>query len=120
MGKKRTAPEIYPRFRILCGPDIAIGPGKAELLDQVQETKSIARAAKRMKMSYMRAWTLIKTMECCFKRPLVSAVRGGAKGGGAALTETGQKVLTLYHRLETESLQATRATWSELRTLLRD
>ena len=34
--------------------------------------------------------------------------------------ETGQKVLTLYHRLETESLQATQATWSELRSLLRD
>jgi len=65
MGKKRTAPEIHPRFRILCGPDIAIGPGKAELLDQVQATKSIARAAKRMKMSYVRAWTLIKTMERC-------------------------------------------------------
>ena len=120
MGKKRTAPQIHPRFRILCGPDIAIGPGKAELLDHVQETKSIARAAKRMKMSYMRAWTLIKTMERCFKRPLVRAARGGSKGGGASLTETGQKALTLYHRLETESLQATQATWSELRTLLRD
>ena len=120
MGKKKTAPQIHPRFRILCGPDIAIGPGKAELLDQVRDTKSIARAAKRMKMSYMRAWTLIKTMERCFKQPLVRAARGGAKGGGAALTEAGQKVLTLYYRLETESLQATQATWNELRTLLRD
>ena len=120
MRKKRTAREIHPRFRILCGPDIAIGPGKAELLDHVQDTKSIRRAAKRMKMSYMRAWTLIKTMERCFKQPLVKAARGGAKGGGAALTETGQKALTLYHRLETESLQATEGTWSELRTLLRD
>src|SRR5882672_12601433 len=120
MRKKRTAREIHPRFRILCGPDIAIGPGKAELLDHVQDTKSIRRAAKRMKMSYMRAWTLIKTMERCFKQPLVRAARGGAKGGGAALTETGQRVLTLYHRLETESLRATERAWSELRTLLRD
>ena len=120
MGQKKTPTEIRPRFRIVCGPDIAIGPGKAELLEHLQQTRSIAHAAKRMKMSYMRAWTLIKTMERCFKQPLVRAARGGAKGGGAALTETGQKVLTLYHRLETESLQATQATWSELRSLLRD
>ncbi len=120
MGKKRTAPELHARFRILCGPDIAIGPGKAELLEYVQDTSSIARAAKRMKMSYMRAWTLIKTMERCFKQPLVRAARGGVKGGGAALTETGQKALTLYHQLEAESLQATQTTWSELRRLLRD
>ena len=120
MVQKRTRTEICPRFRILCGPDIAVGPGKAELLEHLQQTRSIARAAKRMKMSYMRAWTLVKTMERCFKQPLVRAARGGAKGGGAALTETGQKVLTLYHRLETESLQATQATWNELRTLLRD
>ena len=120
MVQKRTRTEICPRFRILCGPDIAVGPGKAELLEHLQQTRSIVRAAKRMKMSYMRAWTLIKTMERCFKQPLVRAARGGSKGGGAALTETGQKALTLYHRLETESLQATEGTWSELRTLLRD
>jgi molybdate transport system regulatory protein len=120
MGKKRKPTEICPRFRIRRGPDIAIGPGKAELLEHLQQTRSIARAAKSMKMSYMRAWTLIRTMERCFKQPLVRAARGGAKGGGAALTETGQKVLSLYQRLETESLQATQATWSELRTLLRD
>src|SRR2546428_12408004 len=120
MGKKRTAPQIHPRFRILCGSDIAIGPGKAELLDHVQDTKSIARAAKRMNMSYMRAWTLIKTMERCFKQPLVKAARGGPKGGGAELTATGQMVLALYHRLQARSLQATQAVWRELQELLRD
>ena len=102
------------------GKEIALGPGKVELLKHIATTGSIAEAAERMEMSYMRAWTLIKTMERCFKQPLVRAARGGTKGGGAALTETGQRALTLYHRLETESLQATQATWSELRSLLRD
>src|SRR2546426_12295509 len=118
--QKQAGKAILPRFRVLCRKDIAVGPGKAELLEHLQETGSIVEAAKRMGMSYMRAWTLIKTMERCFKQPLVKAARGGPKGGGAALTETGQKALTLYHRLETESLQATEGTWSELRTLLRD
>jgi len=102
------------------GSHIALGPGKVKLLDHIRERGSNVSAAKRMGMSYMRAWTLIKTMEGCFKQPLVRAARGGAKGGGAALTEAGQKVLTLYYRLGTESLQATQATWSELRILLRD
>src|SRR2546428_12617688 len=120
MGKKRTAPQIHPRFRILCGSDIAIGPGKAELLDHVQDTKSIARAAKRMKMSYMRAWTLIKTMERCFKQPLVRAARGGTKGGGAAPTETRQRAVTLYHPLETESFKATQSTRGGVGKVLSD
>src|SRR5438034_9385659 len=119
MVKKRTAPEIHPRFRILCGPDIAIGPGKAELLDHVQDTKSIARAAKRMGMSYMRAWTLIKTMEGCFKQRLVQTQRGGKQGGGADLTETGRKVTALYHGMEENCLRATRRGWQKMLRELR-
>jgi len=111
---------IRLRMRVLCGSEIAIGPGKAELLNHLRQTKSIRKAAERMGMSYMRAWTLIKTMERCFKRPLVKAVRGGAKGGGAELTETGQRALALYQQLEAESLEAVQATWRELRGLLRD
>lgn len=117
--QKRTDKAIIPRFRVLCGNDIAVGPGKAELLEQLQKTGSIAEAAKRMGMSYMRAWTLIKTMERCFKHSLVKAIRGGRKGGGAELTATGQKVLALYHQLEAESLRATAIPWRELRDLLR-
>ena len=118
--QKQAGKAILPRFRVLCRNDIAVGPGKAELLEHLQETGSIVEAAKRMGMSYMRAWTLIKTMERCFKQPLVKAARGGPKGGGAELTATGQMVLALYHRLQARSLQATQAVWRELQELLRD
>lgn len=115
-----SSKSLRPRFRILCGSDIAIGPGKAELLEKVHEVGSIAEAAKQMGMSYMRAWTLIRTMQRCFKQPLLSVARGGAKRGGAKLTDTGRKVLELYHALEEESLQATESTWKQFRNLLRD
>src|SRR5437773_1708030 len=60
---------LHPRLRITCGADIALGPGKVKLLELVAQTGSIAKAARRMQMSYMRAWTLIKTMErCCRPR----------------------------------------------------
>ena len=67
--------------------DIALGPGKVDLLTLIKKTGSIREAAERMHMSYMRAWTLIKTMNACFKEPLVEAVRGGKEGGGAEFLE---------------------------------
>ena len=95
-----------------------MGPGKARLLEQLQKTGSIAEAAERMGMSYMRAWKLIKTMERCFKQPLVEVKRGGAKGGGAELTKAGKEVLELYQRMEAESLRASRAAWHRMLKLL--
>ena len=118
--KKKSENCFRPRFRIHCGDDIAIGPGKAELLEKVREAGSISEAAKQMGMSYMRAWTLIRTMQRCFKQPLIKVVRGGPKGGGAELTDTGRRILELYHRLEEQCLEATQETWGRIKELLRD
>lgn len=118
-SSKPSVPVLRPRLRITCGEDIALGPGKAELLQYLKETGSIAEAARRIGMSYMRAWTLLKTMERCFKQPLVKAGRGGRQGGGAALTETGLKALALYQKMEAESLRTIQPVWQELRRLLR-
>jgi molybdate transport system regulatory protein len=60
---RETVPvTIRPRWRVMWPDEIALGPGKAELLALVEETGSINEAAHRMGMSYMRAWSLIKTM----------------------------------------------------------
>ena len=107
-------------MRVLCGEDIALGPGKVDLLALIGETGSIREAAERMGMSYMRAWTLIKTMNACFREPLVVGSRGGKERGGAVLTQTGRMALKLYQRLEAQSLKACGGTWRELRNLLTD
>jgi molybdate transport system regulatory protein len=123
--KKKTASSgsisLQPRFRITLKREIALGPGKAELLQLVAETGSIGEAAKRMRMSYMRAWSLIQTINRCFKEPLVLATHGGEGGGGGAeLTEAGYKVAALYQRMEKAGLRATTAHWNQLRQLLRN
>src|SRR5215813_6041910 len=105
-SKRSRVPSLLPRLRVLWGEDIALGPGKVDLLALIGQTGSIREAAKRMHMSYMRAWTLIRTMNRCFKEPLVEAVRGGRQGGGARLTKTGLMALTLYQRMEKASLTA--------------
>lgn len=118
--KSKFRSSLFPRWRIVSGKDIAFGPGKAELLALVAATGSIGKAAKRMGMSYMRAWSLIQTMNACFKQPVVKAARGGCQRGGAQLTATGRRVLTLYQRMEKAALAAVQTDWRALQKLLCD
>ena len=84
---------LEPRIRILLGSSIAIG-GKAALLEAISETGSIAAAGRRMGMSYRRALVLAKTMNACFREPVIEATKGGLGGGGARLTAMGQQILS--------------------------
>lgn len=95
-----------PRLRVLLGAAIAIGPGKADLLDAIAASGSISAAAKRMGMSYRRAWLLVDTMNGCFRGPLVASTRGGAGGGGAQLTPLGVEVLARYRDMEATALDS--------------
>lgn len=96
--------ELKPR--ILLGDVRAMGPGKADLLELIDETGSISAAAKRMQMSYRRAWMLVDQMNASFKHPLVRASMGGRGGGGAHITEAGRDILAHYRRMQA-ALEAT-------------
>ena len=97
--------DIRLRMRVHFG-DAMIGPGKADLLAGIARTGSIAAAGREMGMSYKRAWMLVETLNAMFHAPLVDSTRGGPRGGGAVLTETGAQVLALYRRIEGESRAA--------------
>lgn len=77
-------------------PHGRFGPGKAQLLRAIADTGSISAAAKTMKMSYARAWSLIRDMNETFGDKLVGTFAGGHRRGGANLTPTGEQVLALY------------------------
>ena len=93
---------LRPRLRILHGEEIALGPGKADLLEAIDRAGTLAEAAGRLGMSYMRAWKLVRTMNGCFRSPLVETARGGAERGRASLTPTGRAMRDLYRRMEAE------------------
>jgi molybdate transport system regulatory protein len=119
-GKSASlTPTLKPRLRVIWGKNIALGPGKAELLARVGETGSISEAARQMRMSYNRAWLHIQDINRGFKSPLVVSLRGGKAGGGAELTETGRRVLKLYQQMELASLRAVQADWRSLQKFLR-
>jgi molybdate transport system regulatory protein len=101
-------------LRVILRRGIAFGPGKAELLEHIRDSGSIAAAGRRMKMSYTRAWGLVEAMNRDFGTPLVRSAKGGAERGGAILTPLGLEVLQRYRRIQDKSMRAAAA---ELRAL---
>lgn len=108
------------RLRIVFGPEEMMGPGKAELLERIAATGSIAAAGRGMGMSYKRAWMLVETLNAMFAEPLVTSTRGGPGGGGAALTDAGEAVLRLYREVEAAATTTGAAALSKLQSMLRD
>ncbi len=115
-GNKQTG----TRIRVVLEPDIAIGPGKADMLEAVRETGSIAAAGRSMGMGYKRAWSLVDALNHEFREPLVAAAKGGARGGGAHLTPLGEEVLTRYRRIEAITEEAAAEEMAALRAALAD
>ena len=78
-----------------------LGIGRLELLEQIAALGSISKAAQAMSMSYKRAWDLVSSMNAQAAAPLVATQTGGAKGGGAAVTEAGHAAITAFQELQT-------------------
>ncbi len=107
-----TASPLKLKLQIMCGDAIAMGPGKADLLDAIAAEGSISGAGRKLGMSYRRAWQLVDLMNRCWSAPLVETSPGSARGGGARLTMEGEDVLASYRALQT-ALE-TRAAGAEL------
>jgi molybdate transport system regulatory protein len=87
--------QLKLKLQLYCGDEIAMGPGKAALLQAIRRTGSISAAGRELGMSYRRAWLLVDTMNRCFATPLVEA----HSGSGARVTEAGEAALADYLEL---------------------
>ena len=115
----RLVPEIRFRLRIVLGDDIAIGPGKVDLLEAIGANGSITAAARALGMSYRRAWLLVDTMNRCFETPVATTEAGGVSGGGTRLTAAGTEVVRRYRSIEAKAAKAGVADLAALIALLR-
>lgn len=113
------APKLAPKIRVLVGAVVAIGPGRADLLEAIGRGGSISAAARALGMSYRRAWLLVDAVNRCFRRPLVERATGGRGGGGAQLTAHGVEVLRLYRTIERKAARSVRAELARLARNLR-
>ncbi|SDB48403.1 winged helix-turn-helix domain-containing protein [Bauldia litoralis] len=109
------------RFRVVLRPGVALGPGKADLLEAIRDTRSLTAAAGRFDMSYKRGWSLVRELNAAFRSPLVETEKGGSGGGGGArLTELGEFVLARYRQMEADAESAIEAGVADLRQHLAD
>ena len=109
---KRARAELWIKLSL---PGVGqVGPGKMELLRQIDEHESISAAARAMSMSYRRAWLLIDEMNKLFDEPVVAKWQGGKSKGGASLTEFGQRLLEKYAVLVERSNEVNRDILDEI------
>lgn len=87
-------------IRIDFGPEVRVGPGKIQLLEQIAAHGSIAAGGRALKMSYRRAWELVEDLNKTFGKPVVESKSGGRKGGGATLTPLGLSLISRYRAME--------------------
>ena len=106
------------RLRFFKDGDIAVGPGKIDLLEAIARTGSLTAAARDLGMSYRRAWLLVDTMNRCFATPVTTSEAGGTRGGRTALTPLGDELVARYRRIEQRAVQATRDDLRAIRALL--
>ena len=117
--KKIYKTTCLPRVRVIAGEQIALGPGKVDLLEEIDRSGSISKAARELGLSYRRAWTLVDTMNKSFKSPLVEGSAGGKKGGGAHLTHLGKKIAKTYRGMESKAEAAMKSDWEMIRSSLK-
>lgn len=110
---------LLPRLRVMIGNEIALGPGKIDLLEAIARTGSISSAARDLGLSYRRAWVLVATMNHCFQEPLVIRATGGKGGGGANLSELGGHIVGLYRKMEEKTHTAIKKEWNEIQKSLK-
>jgi molybdate transport system regulatory protein len=114
-------PALKIKIQIHCGDEIAMGPGKADLLDAIMREGSISAAGRALGMSYRRTWLLVDAMNRCWEAPLVGTSAGGSHGGGARVTDYGQAILAHYRALQDAASSAALGdNWQALNAALRD
>jgi molybdate transport system regulatory protein len=84
---------------IECDKERFFGPGRVELLQRIDETGSIRKAAAEMGMSYKKAWAMITALNQQVQRPLVVVKVGGEKGGGSVITDEARALITYHVKL---------------------
>jgi len=82
-----------------------LGPGRVELLEHIDRERSISAAARKMRMSYRRAWELVQAMNLAAGISLVEASPGGSRGGGASVTPHGYQAIRLYRTIVAQFIE---------------
>lgn len=81
----------------------AFGDGPARLLDGVQNSGSLRKAAVDLGMSYNKAWRILHAAEQRLGFPLLDRSVGGSLGGGSQLTPRAKDLVERYRALSSDA-----------------
>ena len=91
--------KIKSRIWIETDDKVLIGEGRVRLLKAIDETGSLSKAAKSLKMSYKKAWNLIDSVNKTSEQQVTINSVGGKGGGGADLTPYGKSLVTAFDNI---------------------
>src|SRR6185295_5898049 len=94
--KKNKKFTVNGSIWIECNGERFFGPGPVELLELINNTGSINKAAKQMKMSYKKAWEIISSLNMEARQAFVVTQTGGNSGGGSVITDEAKAVIAWY------------------------
>jgi molybdate transport system regulatory protein len=106
--RRRPRRPAAPRGAALCprskvwlerGGEVVLSDWRVELLEAIEATGSLARAADRLDVPYRTAWYKLKEIEQRLGMRLLETQSGGADGGGSHLTAEARQVIARFHRV---------------------
>jgi molybdate transport system regulatory protein len=109
----RSLPSLSVRIDL--ADEARIGPGKIQLLENIEACGSISAAGRAMDMSYKRAWDLVDEINRICRQAAVERQTGGKNGGGAVLTPFGTSLVARYRKIERNAASAARKELEALR-----
>jgi molybdate transport system regulatory protein len=83
--------------------EIFLGPGRIWLLKAIDETGSLNSAAKKLKISYKKAWKMIDGAVEVAPQPILEKSIGGKGGGGTKLTPYAKEIIKQFESLVQET-----------------
>lgn len=95
--EKNTDYKVTGSLWIACEGERFFGPGRVELLQKIEETGSINKAAKQMHMSYKKAWEMINALNAQAAKPFVITQAGGEKGEALLLQHMQKSLLPIIN-----------------------
>jgi molybdate transport system regulatory protein len=96
---KKSNYKVTGSLWIECDGERFFGPGRVELLERIEETGSINKAAKQMGMSYKKAWEMVNALNSQASKPFVITQTGGEKGGGSIITPEAKQLIAYHSEL---------------------
>lgn len=97
--------KIKSKIWIESNNGILLSEGRVQLLKMIEETGSLNKASKALKMSYQKAWKLIDEVSKTTNQPIIETKIGGAKGGGTSLTPYGKSLVTIFEIINKDCWQ---------------